>query len=328
MHAFWLVLALTAPSVSSETVEIKLATQAPEQSVWGRAMTEMAAEIDEATEGRVRLKCYANGVQGDEKTVLRKIRVGQLHAAAFIGSGLAQICKDSLALQFPLQFENRTEVDEVLSRVGPLLEKQCQENGYEVLAWPHLGFSYLFSTRPVGSVAELRKAKPWLIENDRLSKELFEALSITPVTVGVTDVLPGLQSGLIDTVFSPPVGLVALQWHTKVKHRVDLAINYSVGVIAVSQRTWKKIPEDLQRTVRDVIQRRVTELNEKVGLQNREALEVLEKRGMKCSAIGEDDRRELREATKRIEAKLRDKEFSGAVLDAVREALQELRKKS
>lgn len=307
------------------TYELKVATQAPAQSMWGRALLEVSEKVEKATNGQVRIKCYANGIQGSEKTVLRKIRVQQLHGAAFLGSGFAQICKDSLVIQLPLLFKSEAEVEKTLEQLSPLLVAQCRKSGYEVLGWPHVGFSYLFSTKSVSKMAELRKAKPWLIENDRLSKELFRAVRVNPVAVSVADVLPGLQSGLLDTVFISPMGLIALQWHTQIRYRFDLAINYSVGVIVVSKRSWRKIPKDLQDKTREIFESVIEELNAKVHRQNREALSALEKRGVKVVSGDGSAREELKQATSQIVNELRGKEFSEEIYEALQKALESVR---
>lgn len=324
MKALALTLLLST-TLAADTFELKIASQAPERSIWGQSFQKMGEDIEEATNGRVRVKTYSNGVQGDEKTVLRKVRVQQLHGAAFIGTGLAQICKDSLALQLPLLFQDAKEVDAVMKEVEPLLAERCAKAGYEVMAWPHLGFSYLLSKNPVGTIKQFRAAKPWLIENDRLTKALFEELRVNPVTVGVTDVLPGLQSGLVDTVFCPPAGMVALQWHTKLAYQLDTPVNYSVGVLALSKRSWKRLPEDLQKIVRKTIVDSIDALNAKVQGQNRDALAAMSKRGIKLVTIDPAARKELVKATESIRKKLRGKEFSPELDAKIHATLKELR---
>ncbi len=46
---------------------------------------------------------------------------------------------------------------------------------------------------------------------------------MSPVPLGLADVLTGLQTGLVDVVSGPPVAAVALQWFTKIKYAIEVS---------------------------------------------------------------------------------------------------------
>ena len=100
---------------------LKIATLAPDGSSWMQAMRDGAAEVDRLTEGRVKLRFYPGGVMGNENSVLRKIRVGQLQGGALTGGGLASLYPDSQIYSLPFLFLSYAEVAYVRERVDPIL---------------------------------------------------------------------------------------------------------------------------------------------------------------------------------------------------------------
>ncbi len=323
----WLSFVVSGVGGNRAKYEFKIAALAPERSVWGNTLKTLAREVGEQTDGQVKLKIYASGVQGDERTVLRRIRVGQLHGAVFIGSGLSIICPDRLALNLPLLFEDEVEAEFVFEEMRPDLEKRCREKGYEVLAWPQMGFSYLFSQEKVRTVDALRRSKPWLMADDPLSRNLYDALQVTPVLLPVSNVLTGLQTGLIRTVFSPPAPLIALQWHSRVKYRLDLRVAYSFGVFVIYKKNWRRLPAKLQGIMRSLFEKRNSELNRKIRRQNLDSLLVIEDEGIKTITAAEQSRREFVLAAELVGEKLVGESFSREALDRVKALVKEYRQK-
>ena len=323
----WMSFLVSGVGGSRARYEFKIAALAPERSVWGKTLKTLARELAEQTDGQVKLKIYPGGVQGDERTVLRRIRVGQLHGAVFVGSGLSTICPDRLALNLPLLFEDEVEAEFVFEGMRPDLEKRCREKGYEVLAWPQMGFSYLFSQNKVRTVGALRRSKPWLMEDDPLSQNLFDVLQVTPVPTAVSNVLTGLQTGFVRTVFCPPAPLIALQWHSRVKYRLDLRVAYSFGVFVIYKKNWRRLPAKLQGIMRSLFEKRNSELNRKIRRQNLDALRVIERQGIETVTVAEQSRREFVLAAEVVGEKLVGESFSREALDRVKALVKEYRQK-
>ena len=244
---FWttvLVLFDTPLALAKQSTKylFKVATLAPERSVWLNSYKGMADEVFDASGGLVKFKCYPGGIQGDELTVIRKMRIGQLQGAGLTGTGLSLLCKDSLVFQLPLMFNTEEEVDYVLPKLIPLLEAQCNKNGYEVLAWPRLGLATYLVDQRFGILIHCAKQNHVCWRTISLSKELFNQAKVSAIPAKIGDVLTGLRSGLINAVFAPPVGMVSLQWFTGVKNRLDKKILYSVGTIVVAKKSGISFP--------------------------------------------------------------------------------------
>ena len=260
---------------TAEPIRLKLAMLAPERSVWDTELKALDKDIRAATGNAVALRVYAGGVQGDEPTVVRKMRIGQLQGGVFVARGINLICPDAALFSIPMMFRNEEEVDRALAKLGPHVRDQARQKGYEVLGWLKQGFIYCFSRDEVRDIASLRRAKPWVLEDDLFGKTLFEVARVPAVPTQVVDVLTGLQSGLIRTVFSPPIGMIALQWHTRVDYRLDMGLIYSFGAVAVNRKHWQRIPAGVRGTVAEAFERHILALNRKIKAQNDEALSVM-----------------------------------------------------
>ena len=161
-----------------------------------------------------------------------------------------------------------------------------------------------------------------------MSRNLYEALEITPVSTSVADVLPGLQSGLIGAVVTPPSGVIAMQWHPHIRHRLDVQVSYSLGLLVITTRQWKKLPEEARMTVRSSARKRIAKLNVKTVQQNREALQVLEERGVVLTKVDPKSRQQFQDATASVARKMSGTDFSPEILEKIRGLLREYRRKS
>ena len=325
---FLMFVILVRDVAAAPKVRLKIAATPPERSIWGKMLKQIADDVKKSSDGQVQIKVYAGGVQGDERTVVRKMRIGQLQGAALVGQGVQLVCPDSTALSLPFLFRTEAEVQHALENLVPSLQAKARERGYEILAWSNVGFSHLYSRDPVTSVQAFRKAKPWQIESDPLTRNLLEELQVTGVPTGVGNVLTSLQTGLLRTIFSPPSPLIALQWHSRVKYRLDVNLMYSLGVFVIHRKAWKRLPEETQKAVRDVFTRRNAELNEKAHKQNLEAMKVIEKQGVKVISIEPESLVKFREAARRVGEKMAGKDFSRETLDRIRRLLKEFRASS
>ena len=190
--------ATTMPAYAASSVRIKLATLAPEGSTWMNNFRKMAKEIRSKTNGTVRLKAYPGGVQGDERDVLRKIRIGQLHGGGFTGVGIGAICPDTLVVAVPMLVRDYGEIDCIKDKLGSHFMKGIEDSGFVLLGWQEVGFVYLMSLNPITTMETLRSAKIWSWEGDPVAPTVFRAASINPVHLALQDVLPALQTGMID----------------------------------------------------------------------------------------------------------------------------------
>jgi TRAP-type C4-dicarboxylate transport system substrate-binding protein len=248
--ALGLLVAIASPATAKT---LKIATIVPDGSSWLVEMRKAAAEIKERTEGRVKLKYYPGGVMGNDKTVLRKVRAGQLHGGAFTSGALAAIYPDIELYSLPLLFRDYAEIDYVRNRMDEKLRAGLAEKGFVALSITDGGFAYVMSQKPIRKVEDMGGAKVWLVEDDKMSEIALDLAGVSPVPLPIADVYTALQTGLVDTVAAPPMGAIAFQWHTKVSYLTDEPLMYLTGVVAVDSKTFGKLSEPDQAVVREVV---------------------------------------------------------------------------
>lgn len=263
------------PFAGVHATTFKIATVAPENSQWMVDLRAAGKLIEERTSGRVKLKLYGGGVMGNDRKVLRKIRIGQLQGGAFMSNGLAERYPDIVLYGLPMVLQTQAEVDYVRQRMDPVLMKGLEDAGFVSFGFAGGGFAKLMGAEPIADLKDLRGRKVWVPEGDNISYKAMEAMQLSPVVLPITDVLTGLQTGLLEYVASPPVGAVVLQWYTKVKYVTTVPFAYTVGLMAIDKRAFNRISTDDQLVVREVltsVYARFEQLNRQDNLDAEEAL--------------------------------------------------------
>lgn len=284
------MVALTPVTVSAAT--LRIATVSPEGSGWTKVLRKSGKEIEARTEGRVKLKFFPGGVMGDDKAVMRKIRIGQLQGAVLTTGPLIPFYNDIQLFNLTTTFRNLDEIDYVRERLDGMLLEGLEKNGFTAFGFAEVGFAYAMSTTPGRSVSDARKQKVWIPDGDVAAAQAVEAFGIRPVPLAITDVLAGLQTGLINGVAAPPIGALALQWHTQLHHAIDLPILYIYGMLAIQNKAFAKLSGADQAVLREVLGAAVQEVNATSRSDHEQALAVLKKQGiefMKPNAAEEQE---------------------------------------
>jgi TRAP-type C4-dicarboxylate transport system substrate-binding protein len=319
------ILCLFAGSLFAKTT-LKMAVIVPKQSIWGEKLEAAAKKIKEETNGDVKLRIYYGGVQGDELKVVQKMRIGQLQGAGFMARGMSKICPDSLIFSIPLQLYSDDEAITLHKKMESYFEKQAKDRGYHVVGWTNQGFTYCYSKNKIVNLEDLRNSRPWMLENDEFSKSFFKCSGISAVPAQVSDVTTALQSGMIRTVFTPPIGMIIMQWHTRVSNKLDIGLFYSFGAIIFTEKAWKKIPEKSQKIITDILLKAIEELNIAIKKQNDDASAVLSKTIVSTPPTP-DGLKSLRAVTAKVEADMSGKSFSKESMELLKKYLKEYRSK-
>ncbi len=319
------LLGLVAASAQAQT--LKIATVVPDGSAWMREMRQAGAEIKERTEGRVKLKFYPGGIMGDDATVLRKMRVGQLQGGAFTSGGLRGLYPDIDIYSLPLTFRSYAEVDYVRARMDERIRKGLEESGLVVLAISDGGYAHLLSQKPIRNAEDLKGTRLWVLENDVTSRTALEIAGVSPVPLSIADVYTGLQTGLVDAVAAPPMAAIAFQWHTKVKYFTDVPLMYLIGVVAVDRKAFAKIRADDRAVVREVIAAAARQLDTKGRIDDARAREALFNQGIESvTASSPEELERWHRIADQAQGKLRSQGvYSNEVVDALHSHLEEFR---
>lgn len=277
------LVALAIPARAAradDPVVLKVATVAPEGSVWLKVMRRMADELKKETGGRLEVKFFAGGVLGDDKVVLDKMRFGQVHAAGLTGVGLGELVPEVRVMELPFQYSSYEQVDCVLDTFRDEFARKFEEKGFVLLGWSDQGFVYVFSKNRIQSPTDMKGAKPWVWEADVLAKAVFKALGLNPVPLALQDVFTSLQTGLVDTVYISPVAAIALQWYTKVSFMVDMPIADGSGAIVIAKAAFDRLPPDIQAILRDKVPKYAKKLSKATRQLNDRSVQVLTEKGL------------------------------------------------
>jgi len=323
-----LLLAVGLANVSAQPAPkvIKFATLAPEGSTWMKVMTELDKELQEKTHGEIKFKMFAGGIQGDEKDVVKKVRIGQLQAAGFTGVGLGEIAPEVRILDAPWLFHNDKELDYVYKTFDKDLSAAIEKGGFVLLGWTELGPVYVFSKNPIADPEDMKKQKMWVWEGDPIAQAAYQAIGVSPIPLSIIDVMSSLQTGLIDAVYGPPMGVVALQWFTRAKHIYGTPMAMSTGAVLLSKKFFDTLTPEQQTILLDVSRRHLRELNELSRKENDEALVSLEKQGLTMSAKATPEMmKTYQDLGQKARRELVGKLYPAELLDRVEKSVSDLR---
>ena len=311
---------------AEKNLVIKLATLAPEGSSWMKTFNTINTEVMKKTENKVQFRIYPGGVLGDEMDMLRKLKIGQIQGVALTSAGLSTLFKEMDVLQIPFLFQTYEEVDTVLKKMDSFFRRGFDDNGYILLGWSDAGFVYLMSTLPISSVADLKKAKVWIWEESPMSKAIFDEAGVKAIPLTVPDVLVGLQTGLVDVVYAPPTGAISLQWFTKVKYLTDVPLVYLAGGVVVKKDIFKQIPQASQNFILESYQQHLEQLKTITRNENRDAVKVMVKNGVKIITPSKDQIDEYKRLSNKAMGHISGQTFSKKVLDEVTSLLESYRR--
>ena len=276
-----LLLAFSNGSIA-KTYVLKFATLMPTGTAWSKILDDWTKELEEKSNGRLKVRMYSGGVMGDEPDVLRKIRKGQLHGGLFTGYGIGRIYSPARVLEMPFLFKNVNESDYVRDQIMPDIEAGFRESGFELLGWPEIGFIHFFSTKRITSVDDIKNLHIWLWQGDPLGEAFFKAASINPIPLSIMDVYTQLSAkhGSIDTVYTSTFGAIALQWYSKLKYATHIPLTNGIGGIVVSNRFYNKLPADLQQLLKTSGKTMSDKIRLNAREENRKSIGILENNGI------------------------------------------------
>lgn len=303
---------------AAQAATLKIATVAPEGTVWMKEMREAGTNIKTRTAARVDVKYFPGGVMGNDAAVLRKMKLGQLQGGAFTAGELSPVYADAQIYSLPFLFTTLDEVAYVRKTVDPMLREGFRKAGLEAVGLSGGGFAYLMSTKQVRSKDELRATKVWSPQNDKIAQVAFEKAGVPVISLPIGDVYTSLQTGLLETVGITTSGAIAFQWHTKVKHVVDLPLSYVVGVLALDSKAYGKLSPEDQKIVDEEFHQAFVDMDAAGLKDNESARAALVKQGIRFEAPSAAEQQFWRDVgTATMKKMLAEKQISGDLLAAI-----------
>lgn len=240
-----LVCAAGAPALT-----IKLGTAAPTNSPWDLVLRRLAADWSRISDGEVELKIFPGGIAGDEPDMIRKMRIGQLHAATLTAGSMNDIYPGVLALAAPMLIRSNEEMIAVLGEVAPFLEQHLEQRGFVALMWAPVGWVKFFARKPVRSLADIRRQTLWVGDANAAQVRAWQQAGFDVVALPMNEVTTALQSGMIDAYLTSPLAALQFQWFGITPHMNELSLFPLYGALVISKRAWDRIPDTLRPRLR------------------------------------------------------------------------------
>ena len=273
-------------AMAGEPVKVRLGTLAPKGSSYVKHLQAMGEQWRSAPGGGVQLTIYADGTMGGEPDMVRRMRLGQLQAAMVTTTGLTEIEPAVAGLQLlPKTFRSLEEVDYIGEKLQPMLEKRLEAKGFVVLFWSDTGFVRFFSKQPMLSPDDLRKTKLFISANRPAELEIYHSMGCNAIPLEVTDILPGLQTGLIDCLCLPPTIALATQVDSAAPNMLDMKWAPLVGAAIINKKTWDSLSPEAQAALRQSAREAGKLIKADGRRENVESIEAMRKRGLKIHPL-------------------------------------------
>jgi TRAP-type C4-dicarboxylate transport system substrate-binding protein len=276
----WMMLWVNQTVAEENETIIKVALITPEGSPWTNSLYKLADEVQQRTGGKVSFQVYAGGISGDEIDVLRKMQANRIQAAGFSGVGLGILVPQIRILEAPLLFKDYAEIDLVKNRLSNRFEMEFEKKGYVLLGFAEAGFVYMFSSQPMSGPKGFDRLKMWVWKGDPVAKSSMDTLGIKTYPLQLTDVNTGLETGMINSFYSPPAAAIAYQWHAKVTHMLDYPLVNSTGAFLIRKKTFDTLSMEHQKVLREASTLFCDELIQISRKVNQEARDALKAEGI------------------------------------------------
>jgi len=304
---------------------IKMGTLAPDGSPWHQALQSMGERWRKISAGQVKLVIYPGGVLGDEPDMVNKMRIGQIQAAGLSGAGLSGIEPGVMALQIPMMFDSYEELDYVRERVAPRLEKMVEARGYVVLNWGDVGWVHFFTTRPASRMGDMRKMKLLTLAGDNDTLELWKANGFRAVPLAATDILTGLQTGLVEAVPNTPLFALLDQSFGIARNMIDVKWAPLIGATVITRRMWDSLPAAQRSDMMNAAREAGVSLRGGIRKMGDEAIATMQKRRLQVIHADAAALAEWRREAEGVYPKLRGGQVPAELFDEVRKLRDEYR---
>ena len=308
LRAFTFLLAclLTSHGALAADKPFRIGTLAPKNSLYHRQLLEVGEAWRAAQGGNAKYVVFPDGSQGGEAELARRMRIGQLQGALLSVVGLNEIEPSISALQsMPLLFKSWEEVDYVREKMRPAMEKKFLDKGFIVLAWGDAGWVRFFSKEPVFRPDDFKKMKFFSFAGESEQQEIMKSLGYTPVPLETADILPAMQTGMINVVPSTPYFALATQVFNTAPNMLEINWAPIVGALVVTQKAWDDMTPAGQQALKAAGEKAGAQIRNKARQEVEEAVDAMKKRGLIVNKPNAEQQREWNDLAEKLYPRIR-----------------------
>jgi TRAP-type C4-dicarboxylate transport system substrate-binding protein len=323
---FLLACLLTSHGALAADKPFRIGTLAPKNSLYHRQLLEVGEAWRAAQGGNAKYVVFPDGSQGGEAELARRMRIGQLQGALLSVVGLNEIEPSISALQsMPLLFKNWEEVDYVREKMRPAMEKKFLDKGFIVLAWGDAGWVRFFSKEPVFRPDDFKKMKFFSFAGESEQQEIMKSLGYTPVPLETADILPAIQTGMINVVPSTPYFALATQVFNTAPNMLEINWAPIVGALVVTQKAWDDMTPAGQQALKAAGEKAGAQIRNKARQEVEEAVEAMKKRGLVVNKPNAEQQREWNDLAEKLYPRIRGNLVPAETFDEVFKHLKAFR---
>ncbi len=307
------------PTKAEEGYTLRIASLAPAGSSWMKILNAWNKTLQEKTDGKLKMRFYPGGSQGDERDFVRKMRVGQLDGGVVTMTGMSMLVPAMNVLTIPGFLNTYEKLDRVRGKMAPEFEAMFGKENMRLVGWGDAGKTRLFSVEPIKSPNQIKAMRPWVWKDDPIFVEFYQVIGANAVRLGVPEVYPALQTRMVDVISSSALTAVALQWYTRVKYMTAHNSAIIAGGTVMRKDKYDELPPELKEAFDSTAARAHELLNKTIRKDDEKAYEVVLKKGIVPVEAG-DAKADWDAAHKKVRDNLTGRMFSKSLLNAVAEA--------
>jgi TRAP-type C4-dicarboxylate transport system substrate-binding protein len=171
-------------------------------------------------------------------------------------------------------------------------------------------------------------AKMWVWKGDPVAKTSLDAFGIKAYPLHIADVNTGLETGMINSFYSPPLGAIVFQWYPKIQYMLDYPMVNSTGALVIKKDIFYTLSKKNQAIMREVARKFCNELIRLARKDNSEALKILKKNGITFENPSPAQINSWQQTAKTIYQKHMGDIYSADLFQKVQDLLQAYRKSS
>ena len=319
-----LVAAFALPGTTTHTkaeegYTLRIASLAPAGSSWMKILNAWNKTLKEKTDGKLKMRFYPGGSQGDERDFVRKMRVGQLDGGVVTMTGMSMLVPSMNVLVLPGFLDTYEELDRVREKMADQFAGMFGKENMRLVGWGDAGKTRLFSAQPIKSPSEIKAMRPWVWKDDPIFVEFYQVIGASAVRLGVPEVYPALQTRMVDVISSSALTAVALQWYTRVKYMTAHNSAIIAGGTMMRKDKYDALPDDIKAVFDSTAARAHEILNKTIRKDDEKAYQVVLKKGIEPVDAG-DAKAEWEAAHKKVRDNLTGRMFSKSLVQAVADA--------
>lgn len=263
----------------------KLGTILPDGTIWSKILKDQAAEWQQLSQGRVTMRVLA-GTQGDEPTIIRKMRTaGQLQAAALSAIGLGHLDPAFNVFSVPLFYDSYDELAYVMDKLTPTLRSKLEAKDFVLVNWGIAGWVEIFSKKPIKNVSDLKAVKIFTSAGDDRMVQWYKANGFSPVPLAATDILSSLSTGMAEAVPTTPLTALSFQWYKQTPYMLDIGLSPLVGATIVTKKAWSEVSEPDRSKLIEAAGRAEQRMRDEVPKRDESAIAEMRARGLTVAKI-------------------------------------------